>query len=299
MQQQYSDEEARRKANTTMSAGTRMEGIMKDQGSGSGGGSNDLQLIQQHQTTTRKQQKQFHVHPEDEQHHRKSASSTPIRQNVSLRTNIASMVLRQRWSANVPVTASSDPPMTQLAKTLVSSLLLLLLVPLLTTNAQEIGVDLCACQPSTYEFVFNFSLTCDDRNVGGPGVQDAACVLNTEGEQNVTDFTPVIVTRILVLELNQDFGVIAQTPIVGEYTNGSIFRYTSVIASQDVSTLEPEDVPKGLQLSMAGRNKDEQDLVNFWLILYDNDCGVYPVILEGQRIGWTILVSLTWFSMEH
>lgn len=159
-------------------------------------------------------------------------------------------------------------------------------------DAQQVGVDICACQPATYEFVFNFSLTCDDSNIGGDGVQDSACVLNTENDQNVTDFTPVIVTRILILELNQNFGVIAQTPVVGDYTNGTIFRYTSVIASQDTSTLAPEDVPKGIQLSMAGRNKDEQDLVNFWLILYDNDCGFYPVVLEGQRIGWTILVRV-------
>jgi len=174
--------------------------------------------------------------------------------------------------------------------------LLVLLLSVLTANnpgakAQTVGVDLCACQPAAYEFVFDFGLACTDSTVEGPGINASACVLNTETDQNVTDFRPVVVTRVLVLELNQNFEVIAQTPIVGDFMDGEMFRYTSVIAG-DTADITPNDVPRGIQLSMAGRNAEEQDLVNFWLILYDNNCGFYPVLVEGQQIGWTGMVCI-------
>jgi hypothetical protein len=60
----------------------------------------------------------------------------------------------------------------------------------------------------------------------------------------------------------------------------------------DVDSIEdPNMIPKGLQITLAGRNAEEQDLVDFWLIIFDNECGVFPVVLEGQQIGWTIFVS--------
>lgn len=174
--------------------------------------------------------------------------------------------------------------------------ILLLVVLLLgsvlpTAHSQTVGTEICACQPATYEFTLDFDLTCDDTNVGGPGINASACVLNTDVELNVTNFRPNIVTTIQILELNQDFEVLAQTPLEGEFADGDTFRYTSIIAGQ-VGELDPADIPRGFQLSMAGRNSNEEDLVNFWLIIYDNNCGVFPVVLEGQQIGWTIFVSL-------
>jgi hypothetical protein len=115
--------------------------------------------------------------------------------------------------------------------------------------------------------------------------------VNTEQQVNVTDFTPVRVTTIQILELNQDLRVIAQTPINGDFRSGDTFRYTSVIAQLDPSKVDPNTIPKGFQITLAGKNQEEQDLVNFWLIIYDNNCGVFPVVLKGEQIGWTVFVS--------
>lgn len=180
---------------------------------------------------------------------------------------------------------------TMLGTTTLLCRLLLFFLLAETTFAQTVGVDICACQPATYEFTLDFDLTCEDSTVGGPGINASACIINTDVGQNVTDFRPVIVTNIQILELNQDFEVIAQTPISGTFVNGNTFRYTSVIAGR-TADIPAVDVPRGFQLSMAGRNALEQDLVNFWLIIYNNDCGIFPIILEGQQIGWTILVRL-------
>jgi hypothetical protein len=90
------------------------------------------------------------------------------------------------------------------------------------TKAQNIGTDICACQPSVYEFTFDFLNTCDDFNVTGPGISDNACFVDFAAELNVTDEVPVAVTRIEILELDQILQVVAQTQINGNFRTGDI-----------------------------------------------------------------------------
>jgi hypothetical protein len=158
-------------------------------------------------------------------------------------------------------------------------------------QAQEVGVSICACQPDVYEFTVDLSLQCDDMDIkkGDPGILDTACVVNTSGDENVTDFTPTIVTEIQVLELDQNFDVVGQYREAGEFTSGDTFQYTSVTATP--SKLNATSIPSAIQLFLSGRNAAEQDLVNFYAIVYDNDCGVWPLLEEGDRAGWTVFVS--------
>jgi hypothetical protein len=155
-------------------------------------------------------------------------------------------------------------------------------------SAQTVGVDICACQPSTYEFLLDFGLTCDNKTVGGPGINASECRVTTDRNLNVTDLIPVTVSKIQVLELNQELDVIATTPYEGEFTDGDIITFTSVIATDNITN--PDDVPRALQMTLEGRNSLEQDLVNYWIIIFDNSCGIYPVVLQGEQIGWTIFV---------
>lgn len=164
----------------------------------------------------------------------------------------------------------------------------------LSTKAQEIGVSTCACQPATYEFTLNFDLTCANRDVqrGDPGIVDSACILNPQGSENVTDLVPLRVTEIQILELDQELKVVAQSTLRGSYLNGDVFSYSSITQTQP-TMLNATSVPKGIQVFLTGRNAEEQDLVNFWAIVYDNDCGVFPLLNEGQQMGWTIFVSVS------
>jgi len=157
---------------------------------------------------------------------------------------------------------------------------------------QEVGVTICACQPSQYEFELDLDLTCDDFDIqrGDPGILDTACVVNTSGDQDVTDFTPVVVTDIQVLELDQNFDVVGDFLTTGEYVSGDKFSYTSVTANPE--TLTATTVPSAIQLFLSGRNAAGQDLVNFYAIVYNNECNVYPVLSEGNNAGWTELVSM-------
>jgi len=153
----------------------------------------------------------------------------------------------------------------------------------------QVGVTLCACQPGIYTFTFDFSLKCADQNIGGDGIQDTACVIDTEIDQ-VLDQTPVAVSKVQIFELDQNLNVIVSTEKIQEFRNFDSFNYTSII-SRDIDTINETSVPRGLQLSITGRNAMDQSLVNSWLILYNNDCGLYPILTEGQTAGWTELVS--------
>jgi hypothetical protein len=55
--------------------------------------------------------------------------------------------------------------------------------------------------------------------------------------------------------------------------------------------LNSSSIPRGFQLSLTGRNAIEQNIVNNWVVLYDNDCGIFPVVTEGMVAGWTVFVS--------
>ena len=166
-------------------------------------------------------------------------------------------------------------------------------VLILSAHAQEIGVTTCSCQPATYEFKLNFNLICSDRDIrpGDPGIIDTACVLNPQGEEIVEDLVPVRVTEVQILELDQNLQVVSHTTLKDNFLDGAVFNYSSITQTMP-SKLNVTSLPKGIQVFLTGRNAQEQDLVNFWAIVFDNDCGVFPLLEEGQKMGWTAFVSL-------
>lgn len=158
----------------------------------------------------------------------------------------------------------------------------------------QIGVTICACQPSVYTFTFNFSAECDIDTIGGPGVRDADCFARGIGlgSENTNLTTPVQVTSVSVLELDRSLRVAAQTPYVADYRDGDSFTYSSIVADPaTVATMTEDSIPGGIQLDMVGINALEQPITNVWVILFDNNCGIFPVLEVGDQVGWTILVS--------
>ena len=79
-------------------------------------------------------------------------------------------------------------------------------------TAQGIGTQLCACQPTSYTFTLDFALSCDDRSImnGVNGVSEAVCVVQDENRMNVNDPVPVIVSNILISELDQSLEILKQ-----------------------------------------------------------------------------------------
>ena len=173
------------------------------------------------------------------------------------------------------------------------SLLLAAAIAVVEVKSQ-IGVSLCACQPSVYTFKFNFTAVCDINTIVGPGVRGADCFAREFAAGDpVDDTVPVQVSSVTVLELDRILRVIAQTPYQDDFRDGDTFTYTSIAATPErIATLTPDRWPGGLQLDIVGVNRNEEPITNVWIILFENDCGIYPILEVGDVVGWTILVSI-------
>jgi hypothetical protein len=169
-----------------------------------------------------------------------------------------------------------------------------LLVPFLATahtQNQEIGVDICACAPGSYEFTLDFSLFCPPVNITlGDAVVDTSCLVSPFGDPDVADLIPVAVQSIDILELDQNLQISVQENIAGSFGDGDTFQYTS-IAALPGEIVNPEDLPRAIQLNIIGVNQFDEPIINVYLIIFSNNCGRYPVLFEGQYAGWTRFVS--------
>jgi hypothetical protein len=163
--------------------------------------------------------------------------------------------------------------------------------------------SLCACQPAVYEIALDFNISCDDQTVAAgtssnPGINDTAClVLKETVDQNVTDFTPVTIHTIQFIEHNELVNPIQQVPLVGEFGNGDIVTYTSVLANQTTNNFTESTIPRTLQVILRGNNAEDQNIQLIWFIRYNASCEIAPpLIVPGQTMGWSEFVST---SQEH
>jgi hypothetical protein len=164
----------------------------------------------------------------------------------------------------------------------------------LFVTSQIIGTDICACQPSTYQLILNLSLSCSDTTVENtiPGILDRACQVESRGSsENITDPFPVTIGSIIVSELDENRQAVGQTTYRGPYTDGDIITYTSIILS-DPDSVTAETIPRGFQVVLTGLNLAEETLTNTWIVEYENDCSIFPLLTKGEQIGWTIFVSI-------
>jgi hypothetical protein len=169
---------------------------------------------------------------------------------------------------------------------------LLLLAQHGTTVMGQVGVTLCGCQPAIYEVTLTFDALCADANVeGNPGINATACITSPETEDNVTDFVPVLITNVQFLEQNADFVTLQQIPINGDFRDGDIVTYTSVLAVQEPTEFTEATMPRAFQMILRGINAIDQPIQVTWVITYDNDCGIFPILFEGQQMGWSVFVS--------
>ena len=137
-----------------------------------------------------------------------------------------------------------------------------------------------------------------DTDVAGPGINETACLTEIRGQDEVPDdeLVPISVQNVQIFELDQNLKVVAQTVRAGSFVSGSNFTYTSIISTM-AGTLNPTSLPRGLQLVITGLNKNEETVVNTYIILYTNDCGIFPILTEGQTAGWTIFVSFSFLLL--
>jgi hypothetical protein len=175
------------------------------------------------------------------------------------------------------------------------TVVLLFLAVILPSSGQQIGIDVCSCAPSDYEFQFDFTLFCPPINITqGDAVTSTSCMVSPFEDPAVGDLVPVAVQEIVVLELDQNLDVLVREEIAGNFKDGDTFRYTSV-AAEPGSIVEPRNLPRAIQYNIVGINILDQTITNIVLITFSNSCQAYPVLIPGQYAGWVRFVSFLFF----
>jgi len=173
-----------------------------------------------------------------------------------------------------------------------------------TTGAQKVIVDgvipvICGCSSSTYTFVLDFGLSCATQNITiGSGVSSVSCLISPFGAPT-TNLDPVLIDSISVIELDQFNNVIVEERIKGDFLNGDSFSYSSILNNPDDDiTISSRQIPRALQLNLNGKNKEGIMLLNVFVLQFSNECGVYPIIQNGDSVGWSIFSQMTGPMLE-
>lgn len=164
----------------------------------------------------------------------------------------------------------------------------LLLSALLHSAEAQIGTNICACQPSAYTFTLDFGLACANSTIAAalPGITDVTCNVFPD----VTDPTPVSVSRIDIAEIDQNGRPMDATKIPGPFVDGNLVSYTGFVATSP-ENITTSSLPKGLIVILKGQNAAGVQINNSYAIVFTTNCTTYPVLTDGLQIGWTVYVS--------
>lgn len=154
------------------------------------------------------------------------------------------------------------------------------------SSAQMIGVDICACLPTIVTFRLNFTFDCDGSNVAGLGINDTTCLIETRGNQNVTDYVPTSISTVQVFELNEDREVVGDSTYDEGYFDGSEITYTSIVERDPDSVLSLTTLPRGFQILLTGVNALEQTIVNVLAIEYTGGKSIEPLKCYALILSW-------------
>jgi hypothetical protein len=95
------------------------------------------------------------------------------------------------------------------------------------------------------------------------------------------------VYHVDMIELAQNSTRINQGNVSGSFGEGDSFIFESIVHGSG----EAIDAPKIMQLNIFATNIEGQPIINIFAVSFTNDCGIYPVIDEGNSAGWVYFVS--------
>jgi hypothetical protein len=161
---------------------------------------------------------------------------------------------------------------------------------IVAVSGQRIGVDICGCNPATYNFTLDFTGTCPPIDIpDNEGILGTSCLISPFGNPDTTDFVPVLVNEIEIQELGQNVNPVFMETIEGEFRQGDSLIYTSI--TDDINNIvSSQDIPRVLELNIIGLNALGESLINVFLITFTNECNAYPVFREGVSAGWAVFV---------
>jgi hypothetical protein len=178
------------------------------------------------------------------------------------------------------------------------SLLFFILCTISPSFGQDVvGTDVCACQPTVYELTFDLSLSCSDNTINGtiilPGLNGVNCVTFSGPDSSADRLIPVTISDVMIEETNKQFETIGKQTYSNIFRTGDSIQYTSSIDNSTSDSIDVDNIPHSITVTLNGNTEDNLSVVNSWIITFTNDCQTFPVIYDGLTIGWTRLVSVT------
>jgi hypothetical protein len=154
----------------------------------------------------------------------------------------------------------------------------------------------------TYTFELDLTLTCPppllnnpivNLDITNPGMNKYFCEVEQSQEEApvVTDFVPVEINLIRVIELDVDFNPQKSLVLSDlQAVSGDTFQFNSKLSEG------LENIPGGLQVILTGQNMDGQTITKTWATSYAlNNCDTEPIFTPRMTntdpsIGWSVLV---------
>jgi len=173
-----------------------------------------------------------------------------------------------------------------------TSLTAIIVLTLGFSDAQPISGDLCACNPRVYNFRLDLEQFCPPCDIAAnAGVINCNCNVRDAQGNNVTDTQAILASTITMRELDQNLLPQNSFTVRGNKFSGFTWQYRSVTNEGfDYLQQNPDQIPRGLEMTITGQTEQGEQITNFWGLLYSNDCNIFPLI-EGDSIGWVRFVS--------
>lgn len=162
----------------------------------------------------------------------------------------------------------------------------------------QVGVTLCACQPSVWQIQLDFANSCASQTwVAGPGIQETFCNVASSEDPSVevNDFEFVEVDQVQFIEADQNFDAVNTVRINGTFSSGDTLTLPSII-NNATAMFDETTLPKLAQVDIFGVNAAGQSIVATWSLLFTNDCSSFPVVEAGEETILTIVVSTSNFD---
>jgi hypothetical protein len=90
----------------------------------------------------------------------------------------------------------------------------------------------------------------------------------------------VAINAVDILELDQQLTPYTLTPIRADFRDLNEFKYTSITATDP--NLTSAMIPGGLQMNIIGVNSLDEPIQNVWIIVFNNDCGIFPIYIDDE-----------------
>jgi len=163
--------------------------------------------------------------------------------------------------------------------------------------AQICAAELCACQPPIIEVTLDYSMSCEDANIEvgpGTGVEKFECTTEADPGTDITEFVPVTrVIRFDIVEYGQNDQAVTQDGRFGfnDFPSGTKIAYSGLQSFG--APITRESLPKRILWTFRALNGQSKAFNFAWSITFSNDCGVFPVLSEGQIPGLGSITSVT------